>query len=120
SVFRREGNNILYTLPINIEQPTLGAKLTVPTITAEDAEIEIPAGTQSGAVFQLRNKGIPFIRSNRKGDQLVTVDVQTPKKLNDEQRLLFEQLAESFGDGASGNPDDKGFFDKLKDAIAGE
>ena len=120
SVFRREGNDILYTLPINMAQAALGAKLTVPTITDEDAEIEIPAGTQSGAVFQLKNRGIPFIRSSRKGDQLVTVDVQTPKKLNDEQRLLFEQLAESFGDGVSGNPDDKGFFDKLKDAIAGE
>ena len=120
-VFRREGNDILYTLQINMAQAALGAKVTVPTITDEIAELDIPAGTQTGAVFQLKNKGIPYIRSSRKGDQLVTVDVQTPKKLTDDQRLLFEELARSFGDDADGiGINDRGFFDKLKDAISGE
>ena len=120
-IFRREGNDILYTLPINMAQAALGANVTVPTIFDEDAEIEIPAGTQTGAVFHLKSKGIPYIRSSRKGDQLVTVDVQTPKKLSDEQRMLFEELAKSFGnDPAGASAQDKGFFDKLKDAIAGE
>lgn len=120
-IFRRAGNDILYTLPINMAQAALGANVTVPTIFDDDAEVEIPAGTQSGAVFQLKGRGIPYIRSSRKGDQLVTVDVQTPKKLSDEQRLLFEELAKSFGDDSTGlGAQDKGFFDKLKDAIAGE
>ena len=120
-IFRREGNDILYTLPINMAQAALGASVTVPTIFDEDAEVEIPAGTQTGAVFHLKSKGIPYIRSSRKGDQLVTVDVQTPKKLTEEQRLLFEELAKSFGDDSAGaGTHDKGFFDKLKDAIAGE
>lgn len=119
--FRREDNDILYTLPINMAQAALGANVTVPTIFDEVAELEIPAGTQTGAVFHIKNKGIPYIRSSRKGDQLVTVDVQTPKNLTEEQRLLFEELAKSFGDGtASAGIQDKGFFDKIKDAIAGE
>ena len=120
-VFWREGNDILYTLSVNMAQAALGAKLTVPTIAGEEAELEIPAGTQTGAVFQLKSKGIPYIRSSRKGDQLVTVDVRTPKKLTEEQRLLFEELAKSFGDDPTGaGGADRGFFDKLKDAIAGE
>ena len=120
-IFRREGNDVLYTLPINMAQAALGAKMTVPTIAEEEAEVEIPSGTQTGAVFRLKNMGIPYIRSSRKGDQVVTVDVQTPKKLTEEQRILFEELARSFGDDASGmSAEDKGFFDKLKDAIAGE
>ena len=122
SVFRREGNNILYTLPINMAQAALGAKVSVPTLT-EDAELVIPAGTQTGAVFRIRQKGIPYIRSSRKGDQLVSVDVKTPKSLTEEQQALFEQLAKSFGDdtvGCAAAADGKGFFDKLKDAIAGE
>ena len=122
SVFRREGNNILYTLPINMAQAALGAKVSVPTLT-EDAELVIPAGTQTGEVFRLKQKGIPYIRSSRKGDQLVSVDVKTPSSLTEEQQALFEQLAKSFGDdtaGSGGAADSKGFFDKLKDAIAGE
>ncbi len=124
--FRREGNDLHLTVPLNIAQATLGATIGVPTLT-DDAELLIPAGTQSGATFQIKNKGIPYIRSNRKGDLLVSVDVQTPKKLTSEQRALFEQLATSFGDnGASNRKDDeaidesKGLFDKIKDAIAGD
>ena len=113
--FRREGNDILYTLPVNMAQAALGTKITVPTLTDEDAEIVIPAGTQTGAVIQLKNMGIPYMRSSRRGDQRVTVDVQTPKKLSEEQRILFEELAKSFGDDPAGiSEQDKGFFNKLK------
>ena len=120
-VFRRAANDILYTLPINIAQAALGAKLTIPTI-AEDAEIAIPPGTQSGAVFSLKNKGVPYIRSSRKGDMVVTIDVKTPSALTDEQRQLFHQLAQTFGDDATADadPETKGFFDKIKDAISGD
>ena len=120
-IFRRAENDILFTLPINMAQAALGTKVMVPTITGEDAELDIPAGTQTGALFRMKNMGIPYIRSSRKGDQVVTVDVQTPKKLTDEQKALFEELARSFGDdAASMNVEDKGFFDKIKDAISGE
>lgn len=118
STFRREGNHILYTLPINIAQAALGAKVNVPTLTNE-AELTIPAGTQSGTVFTLKNRGVPYIRSSRKGDQLVSVKVQIPSSLTEEQQALFQQLAVSFGDTTE-EAEDKGFFDKLKDVIAGE
>ncbi len=121
SIFRREGNDILYSLSINMAQAALGTKVTVPTVIDDDTELEIPAGTQTGAVFRMRNLGVPYIRSNRRGDQLVTVDVQTPKKLTQEQRILFEELARSFGDeSADSDIQGKGFFDKLKDVISGE
>ena len=120
-IFRRADNDLLYTLPINMAQAALGAKVTVPTINGEDAELDIPAGTQTGALFRMKNMGIPYIRSSRKGDQVVTVDVQTPKKLTEEQKALFTELARSFGDDTAGmSVEDKGFFDKLKDAISGE
>ena len=120
-VFQRMDNDILYTLPINMAEAALGAKITVPTIADDEAELEIPAGTQSGAVFRLKNLGIPFMRSSRKGDQLVTVDVRTPKKLTEEQKRLFEDLARSFGGDTDGmDAEERGFFNKLKDAISGE
>ena len=120
AMFQRQGNDILYTLPINMAQAALGAKVNVPTLT-DDAELVIPAGTQTGAVFHLKSRGVPYMRSNRKGDQLVTVDVRTPKKLTEEQRLLFADLAKSFGDDTTGEgAENKGLFDKLKDALAGE
>ena len=117
-IFWREDNDILYTLPINMAQAALGANVTVPTIFDEVAELEIPAGTQTGTVFRIKSRGIPYIRSSRKGDQLVTVDVQTPKKLTEDQRLLFEELARSFGDDTAGaGIQDKGIFDRIKDAF---
>ena len=120
-VFDREGNDILYTLPLNMAQAALGAKMTVPTITGEEADLEIPAGTQTRALFRLKNLGIPYIRSSRKGDLIVTVDVKTPKKLTEEQRVLFEELSRSFGDDMDGmDAQDRGFFDKIKDVISGE
>ena len=122
-VFRRAGYDILYTLPINIAQATLGAKLTIPTID-EDAEIAIPAGTQSGAMFSLKNRGVPHIRSSRKGDMIVTVDVKIPAALTEEQQDLFRQLAQTFGDApaaaSDADPETKGFFGKIKDAISGD
>ena len=122
-VFRRAGNDILYTLPVNIAQATLGARLTIPTID-EDAEIAIPPGTQSGAMFSLKNRGVPYIRSSRKGDMIVTVDVKIPAALTEEQQDLFRQLAQTFGDApaaaSDADPESKGFFGKIKDAISGD
>jgi molecular chaperone DnaJ len=118
-VFSREGNDILYTQPVNIAQAALGARLKVPTLTG-DVELEIPAGTQSGQVFRLKSRGVPYLRSTRKGDQLVSVVVETPKTLSEEQIHLLRELAKSFGDNDTANHHDKGFFDKIKDALHGE
>lgn len=118
--FTREGNDIYYTLALNVAQAALGAKIKVPTIL-EEVELPIPAGTQTGDVFRLKNKGAPYLRSSRKGDQLVDVVVETPKALTDEQVELFKKLAESFSpEDADENSGDKGIFNKIKDVLHGE
>ncbi len=116
-VFDRQGNDILYTMPINVAQAALGAKLDVPTLEADDGlEISIPSGTQSGEVFRFRGKGVPHLRSNRRGDQVVRVVVTTPKSLTDEQVRLFQELEQSFGiQDADGHG--KGWLGKIKDAF---
>jgi molecular chaperone DnaJ len=119
-IFRREGNDIVYTLPLNISQAALGANVMIPTLKGE-AEMEIPGGTQSGQSFRLKGKGVPYLRSKRRGDQIVNVFVNTPMQLTKEQQDLFQQLAESFGDGTKADhPPDKGIFTKIKDTFVNE
>ncbi len=95
--FTREESNIIYNLQVNFAQAALGADVTVPTLYG-DAPLKIPAGSQSGAVFALRGKGIPHFRRSGKGDELVKLVVVTPDKLTKEQKKLFEELAASFED----------------------
>ena len=108
----------------NIVQAALGATITVPTLEG-DVEIEVPEGTQTGDVVPLKGKGVPHLGArNRRGDQLVTIVVETPRSLSDDQRTLLEALSESMGDDGSGpgtdaDTDDKGWFNKLKDSLAG-
>ena len=117
--FKREGNNILYTKPLNVAQVALGAKVNVPTLEG-DTIVDIPAGTQSGQVFRLKGKGVPYLKSNRRGDQLIGVVVETPRSLTQEQRELLEQLAETLGDSEPSDiHHDKTWFDKIKDVITG-
>lgn len=119
-IFRREGNDIVYTLPLNVSQAALGAKVMIPTLKGE-AEMEIPRGTQSGQSFRLKSKGVPYLRSKRRGDQIVNVFVNTPMQLTEEQRDLFHKLAESFGDDSKADhPPDKSIFTKIKDAFINE
>ena len=117
--FRRDGYDIVYTLPIDIARAALGATVTVPTMDGE-VELDIPTGTQSGETLRLRGKGVPYLRSNRRGDQLVGVVVRTPTSLTEDQRRLLEELAESIGELEPGVIDhDKGWFGKFKDAFGG-
>ena len=117
-IFARDGTDIHYTHPISVFQATLGATVTVPTLYG-DTDLEIPAGTQPGEVFLLKEKGVPELRGSRRGDQFITVEVNVPEALNDEQRAVFQQLGEMLGE--SGLDDDqKGFFDKVKDAFGAE
>ncbi len=117
--FKREGNNIIYTKPINVAQAVLGAKVKVPTLEGE-MTVDIPPGTQSGQVFRLKGKGVPYIKSNRRGDQLIGVVVDMPRNLTPEQRRLFEHLANTLGDTEPSDlQGDKSWFDKIKDVITG-
>lgn len=114
--FKRRDNDILLNLDINIAQATLGAEVKIPTLEGAE-KLRIPSGTQSGKVIKLNNKGVPHLRRNGRGDQLVIINVAIPKKLNKEQRALFEQLSESLG--TTVKPQEKGFLDWLNDALGG-
>lgn len=97
--FRREGASVICEIPVSVTQAILGFELEVPTLDGK-VKYSIPEGTQSGTVFRLRGKGIPFLRGSGRGDQFVTVTVNIPKSLTSEQRELVHKLEESFGDSA--------------------
>ncbi|MHB0870291.1 MAG: molecular chaperone DnaJ [Chloroflexota bacterium] len=113
--FRREANDIVIDLPINFAQAALGAEVEVPTVDGP-ASLKIPAGTQSGRLLRLRGKGVPFLRDRGRGDQLVHILVTVPAKLSDKQRKLLKELGETF-DQEVKPQENKGFFDKVKDAF---
>jgi molecular chaperone DnaJ len=114
--FRRRENDILLDLNINIAQAALGAEVEVPTVDGA-TKLKIPSGIQPGKVLRMRGKGVPYIRGNSRGDQLVVVNVEVPKNLTIEQRKLMEQLAESLGSEVK--PSEKGFLDWLKETLGG-
>jgi len=113
--FKRHNSDVFLELPINVAQAALGDEIEVPTLDGIE-RLVIPAGTQTGETFRLRKKGIPYLRGEGRGDQLVTVYVVTPKKLTDEQRRLFEELAGTLGTEVIPQGE-KGFFDRLKDVL---
>jgi molecular chaperone DnaJ len=114
-LFQRQEADILLELPVNIVQAALGAEIEVPTLDGK-TRLTVPAGTQHGAVFRLRGKGVPILRSTRRGDQLITVHVIVPEKLNDKQRKLLKELGETLGLESLGK-DTRGLFEKLLDAV---
>jgi len=114
--FRRREDEILLDLNINIAQAALGADVEVPTVDGLE-KMKIPAGIQPGKVLRLRSKGVPRLRGNGRGDQLVVVNVEIPKILSSEQRQLFEQLAHSLGSEVK--PAERGFLDWLKETLGG-
>ena len=109
--FQRDGYDIWVNVPITYTQAVLGADITVPTVDGK-VEYTVPEGTQSGTKFRLRGKGIPYVGYKTRGDQFVTVVVETPTKLTREQKELLRQLESSVGE--DGQPKRKSFFDKLK------
>jgi len=88
--FKREGINIFYLLKVSFATAALGGKIDVPTIDGE-VEVKIPSGTQSGEVMRLRGRGIPYNYGSR-GDQLIEIQVETPKKLSRKAKRLLEEL----------------------------
>ena len=109
-VFQRSGPDLMCEIPVGFAQLALGDKVEIPTLTGR-AEMTIPAGTQSGKVFRLRGQGLSALNSSRKGDQLVRVYVETPKKLTDRQKELLAEFAE-IEQTESGS---KSFFEKITD-----
>lgn len=113
--FERNGSTIYYTMNISFVQAALGDTVEVPTVHG-DVEMTIPAGTQTGKTFRLKGKGAPRLRGGSQGDQLVTVKIVTPTKLNDAQKEALLAFAKASGDEKVA-PQKKGFFDKVKDVL---
>jgi molecular chaperone DnaJ len=93
--FKREGDDLLYSLSLGFPQAALGAEISVPTLQG-NTSLRISPGTQPGEIVRMRGKGMPRLRGYGKGDLLVRVDVSVPDKLTQRQRELFEELAKEF------------------------
>ena len=111
-IFTRDGNDIVCDIPLSFPEVALGAEIEVPTLK-EKTTLKVPPGTQSGTVFRLKGKGAPDVQGYGRGDQLVRVHVEVPKKLSARQRELLEEFASESG-GNTG-PLAKGFLDKVKE-----
>lgn len=110
--FERQNNDLHCTIPLNMAQAALGCEIDVPTLESPH-KLRIPEGTQNGAQFRLRNKGVPMLNSGGRGDLYVHIDVKIPSKLTRDQRKLLEQLRETLP--VDNAPAEKGLFEKVKD-----
>jgi molecular chaperone DnaJ len=110
---KRNGTDLVYELPLSIAQAALGDTVEIPTVDGPE-KLEIPPATQYGRTFRLSGKGIPHLRSGRRGDQIIFVRVVIPTNLTEAQRKALRELG-----GVTGKPQqiEKGFFDKFKEAI---
>ena len=115
-LFQRDGADIYCKAPIPVTTAALGGQVEVPTIDGSRARIAVPAGTQTGAQFRLRSKGMSLLRSAGRGDMYVQVQVETPVNLNKRQRELLEEFAKESGDGST-SPESQGFFHRVKEFL---
>lgn len=98
SIFTRQGATVMCEVPITITQATLGAELKIPMVDGSSEIFTIPEGTQTGTKFTIRERGFKTLNSNTRGNFVFTVVVQTPKRLNKEQRDLLEKLAKTMNE----------------------
>ena len=113
-LFIRKGNDLICEMPITFVQSALGGELEVPTLEGK-VKYNIPEGTQTGTVFKLRGKGIPYIRGTGRGDLLFKVNIEVPKRLNEKQKELLREFAAISGDDVYEQR--RTFFDKMKNAL---
>lgn len=111
---KREGNNVVYDLHVSIVDAALGYSAEVPTIDGK-AKIKIEPGTQSGKLLRLKGKGIPEINSYHRGDEIIHVNIWTPKALSAEERGILERLRDSPNFKPQPGKNDKSFFEKMKE-----
>jgi molecular chaperone DnaJ len=117
--FERDGNDLLCEIPVNFTTLALGGEVVVPGLLDDEETLTVPAGTQSGATFRIRGKGMPDVTGRGRGDLLVRVAVSVPKKLTRDQRQALEQLAKALPperfEPTRTEREDKGIFDRVKD-----
>ena len=110
-IFTRSGNNIYCEIPISFTEAALGADIDIPVLGGKTEKYTIPEGTQTGETFTLRGKGIPDVNTKRKGDLIISVVVETPKNLKEEQKKLLRDFAATLGENNTGKA--RSFFKKL-------
>ena len=116
--FQRHNSDLVVNLPVGFTQAALGAEVDVPSLSNGSVSIKLAAGTQPGHLNRIRGKGLPDLRGRAHGDLIVQVSVEIPKKLSKEQRKLLEDFAAT--EDKTVLPESKGFFERLKQYLAGE
>jgi molecular chaperone DnaJ len=111
--FERHNDDLVFDLSLSFSQAALGGEFEIPTPYGEE-KIKVPAGIQPETVLRLRNRGLPILGQNSKGDLLIRVHVWTPERLTEEQERLFQELAKLEGEPPTRSP---GFWSKLKEAL---
>ena len=110
-LFQRDGSNVYCDAPITFTQAVLGGELEIPTIDGK-VKYDIPEGTQTGTTFRLRGKGIPNVNGRGRGDQYVTVHIETPRSLNREQKEALRKFSETLKE--HNYKERRSFFEKFK------
>jgi molecular chaperone DnaJ len=115
--FVRDGDHLVCRVPLSFTQAALGAQIEVPTLSGV-APLRIPAGTQYGDAFRLDGRGLPNLRNGRRGDEVVQVIIEVPRKLKREQEDLLRKFAASEDKNVA--PESKGFFERVKEYLTGQ
>ena len=111
-LFERDGTEIFCSVPISIVEASLGGSVEVPTVSGGRAKVKIPPGSQNGDQFRLSGKGMPTLRSTSFGDMIITLMVEIPKNLSENQKRLLKEFNEE--STQNNNPESSGFFSKVK------
>ena len=116
--FKREGLDIYYDLYISFPEAALGTEVEVPTLKGR-ARLDVDPGMQSGKILRMRERGLPELNGSRRGDQMVRVNVWTPRTLSEEERRFFEEYrsSPSFTPQPDQDAERKSFFSKVKDVF---
>lgn len=117
--FKREGDDLIVQAEISFAQAALGTVIEVPTLDGPEM-VKVPEGTQHGDTIRLKGKGVKHLRGSGRGDQHVVIAVKTPTRLTERERELLREFAALRGEKVGHHePKDKGFFEKVKDALGG-
>jgi molecular chaperone DnaJ len=115
-MYQRQGDHLVLEMPIGFSQASLGAQIQVPTLEGP-ATLTVPRGTQYGAQFRLPGKGLPNLRSGKRGDLVVVTKIEIPRKLTKKQEELLRQFAET--EDAAVLPESQGFLRRVADFLGG-
>jgi molecular chaperone DnaJ len=113
-LFSRDNMNVVYDLFLNFADAALGTNVEVPTLSG-NVKVKIPAGTQAGKIFRLKGKGLPSLQQYGKGDQLINVNIWTPKVLTQEETEILEKMRNMPNFNPKPNSGEKGFFERMKE-----